>query len=78
LKHGAGRIFVVLKKQYLQIIVSQQELKNYLEEAPDGVIYFRMGSLLQGYLLPESKRNAFLEAVLKLKQRVLWKCCQDS
>ena len=50
-----------------------QELQKYLDEAADGVIYFSMGSNLQGHLMPETKRNAFLVAFSKLKQRVLWK-----
>jgi len=50
-----------------------QELQEYLDEAPDGAIYFSMGSNLQSYLMPESKVNAFLGAFSKLKQRVLWK-----
>jgi hypothetical protein len=33
---------------------------------------------LQGYLMPESNRNAFLGAFSKLKQRVLWKWESDT
>jgi hypothetical protein len=53
-------------------------MQKYLDEAPDGVIYFSMGSRLQGYLMPESKMNAFLGAFSKLKQRVLWKWESDT
>jgi UDP:flavonoid glycosyltransferase YjiC (YdhE family) len=67
-----------LKDKCLNTIVLHQELQKYLDEAPDGVIYFSMGSLLQGYLMPESKRNAFLGAFSKLKQRVLWKWESDT
>jgi len=62
----------------LRIIAFHQELQKYLDEAPDGVIYFSMGSILQGYLMPDSKRNAFLGAFSKLKQRVLWKWESDT
>ena len=55
-----------------------QELQKYLDEAPDGVIYFSMGSALQSHLMPESKRNAFLGAFSKFKQRVLWKWESDT
>ena len=55
-----------------------QELQKYLDEAPDGVIYFSMGSVLKGYLMPESKTNAFLGAFSKLKQRVLWRWESDT
>jgi glucuronosyltransferase len=37
-----------------------------------------MGSVLQGSLLPESVKNAFLQAFAKLEQRVLWKFETDS
>jgi glucuronosyltransferase len=50
-----------------------QDLKKYLDEAPHGVIYFSMGSDLQTSQMPESMREAFLEAFSQLKQRVLWK-----
>jgi hypothetical protein len=62
----------------LKIIILLQELQKYLDEAPDGVIFFSLGSHVQGYLMPESKRNAFLAAFSKLKQRVLWKWESDT
>jgi len=55
-----------------------QELQKYLDEAPDGVIYFSMGSNLRSTELPESKKNAFLGAFSKLKQQVLWKWESDT
>jgi UDP:flavonoid glycosyltransferase YjiC (YdhE family) len=63
---------------WLRIIVLLQELQKYLDEAPDGVIYFSMGSNLKSTSMPESKRNAFLGAFSKLKQRVLWKWESDT
>jgi glucuronosyltransferase len=78
LKYSAGHIFQVDKKIWLSIIVLHQELQKFLDEAPDGVIYFSMGSHIQSYLMPESKRNAFLEAFSKFKQRVLWKWESDT
>jgi hypothetical protein len=78
LKHSAGRIFVILKKKCLKKIALQQELQKYLDEAPDGVIYFSMGSNLQGYLMPEYQRNSFLGAFSKIKQRVFWKWESDT
>jgi len=50
----------------------------FLDEAPDGVIYFSMGSNLKSFQMPEDKKQAFLEAFSKLKQRVLWKWETDS
>jgi len=55
-----------------------QKLQKYLDEAPDGVIYFSMGSHIHGSLMPDSKSNAFLGALSKLKQRVLWKWESDT
>jgi len=55
-----------------------QDLQKYLDEAPDGVIYFSMGSNLRSTALPESKRNAFLGAFSKLKHHVLWKWESDT
>jgi glucuronosyltransferase len=55
-----------------------QELQKYLDDAPHGVIYFSMGSNLQSSQMPESKRNAFLEAFSKFKQQVLWKWETDT
>jgi len=54
------------------------ELQKYLDEVPDGVIYFSMGSNLKGYLMPEYKRNVFLGAFSKIKQRVIWKWESDT
>jgi UDP:flavonoid glycosyltransferase YjiC (YdhE family) len=43
-----------------------------------GVIYFSMGSNLHSSQMGDGKRQAFLEAFSKLKQRVLWKWETDS
>jgi glucuronosyltransferase len=53
-------------------------MRKYLDEAPDGVIYFGIHWLLQGYLMPESKMSAFLGAFSKLNQRALWKWESDT
>jgi glucuronosyltransferase len=45
----------------------------FIEEAAEGVIYFSMGSGLYSSDMPESKRQAFVEAFSKLKQKVIWK-----
>ncbi|XP_069697674.1 UDP-glycosyltransferase UGT5-like isoform X2 [Periplaneta americana] len=55
-----------------------KDLRRYLDEAKDGVIYFSMGSNIKSSDMTESQRNAFLEAFSKLKQRVLWKWETDS
>jgi hypothetical protein len=49
-----------------------------LDDAPDGVIFFSMGSNLQSSQLPDKKRDAFLKAFSELKQKVLWKWETDT
>jgi glucuronosyltransferase len=49
-----------------------------LDDAPDGVIYFSMGSNLQSSGLSDYKRDAFLKAFSELKQQVLWKWEADT
>ncbi|XP_069697670.1 UDP-glycosyltransferase UGT5-like [Periplaneta americana] len=55
-----------------------QDLKKYLDEATDGVIYFSMGSNLRSSQMPDYKRDAFLKVFSELKQRVLWKWETDN
>jgi hypothetical protein len=51
-----GIYFPNTLKKFLRLIVLHQELQKYLDEAPDGVIYFSMGSNLQSHLMSESKK----------------------
>ena len=53
--------------------VLPQDLKEYLDGAKEGVIYFNMGSVLQSVNFPVEKREAFIKVFAKLKQKVLWK-----
>ncbi|KAG8228488.1 UDP-glycosyltransferase [Ladona fulva] len=55
-----------------------EDIKKFMDDAKDGVIYFSMGSFLQSADLPESSRKALLEAFGELKQKVLWKWENDS
>nr|XP_018906826.1 PREDICTED: UDP-glucuronosyltransferase 2B1-like [Bemisia tabaci]XP_018906827.1 PREDICTED: UDP-glucuronosyltransferase 2B1-like [Bemisia tabaci] len=50
-----------------------RDIEKFIEDSPDGVIYFCMGSLLRAATFPEHKKNAFLYTFSKLKERVLWK-----
>lgn len=54
-----------------------EDLKNFLDEAKEGVIYFSMGSNLRSVQFPTEKREAFLKTFAKLKQKVLWKWEDD-
>ena len=49
-----------------------------MDDAPNGVVYFSLGSNLQSAQMPESKRNVLLRAFSKLKQNVLWKWENDT
>ncbi|CAO1437944.1 unnamed protein product [Diamesa hyperborea] len=49
------------------------DLKDYLDSADEGVIYFSMGSIVRATDWPVAKREAFIKSFGKLKQKVLWK-----
>ncbi|CAO1424279.1 unnamed protein product [Diamesa tonsa] len=50
-----------------------KNIQDYLDSADEGVVYFSMGSIIQATDWPVQKREAFVEAFGKLKQKVLWK-----
>ncbi|KAF5289138.1 hypothetical protein FQR65_LT02028 [Abscondita terminalis] len=49
------------------------DLKKYLDDAKEGVIYFSMGSALKSVDIPKEKREAFLKVFSRLEQKVFWK-----
>lgn len=50
------------------------DLREFLDSGSDyGIIYFSLGSIVQGTTLPISARDGLLRAFSKLKQKVLWK-----
>ncbi|PSN29898.1 hypothetical protein C0J52_27059, partial [Blattella germanica] len=55
-----------------------EDLQKYLDDAPDGVIYFSLGSNFYSSDMPDWKINAFLEVFSKLEQKVLWKWEKDT
>ncbi|CAG9767341.1 unnamed protein product [Ceutorhynchus assimilis] len=54
-----------------------QDLQEYMDNAPEGVIYFSMGSNLESKDLPETKKRAILNVLGKLNQKVIWKFEED-
>lgn len=50
-----------------------KDIQQFLDTAKEGVILFSMGSFIQSKKWPIDKRNAFVRAFGKLKQKVLWK-----
>lgn len=54
------------------------DIKTFMDEAKEGVIFFSLGSNIPDGKLPEHIKDAFVTAFSKLKQRVLWKIKTDS
>lgn len=54
------------------------DIKKFLDESPDGVVYFCLGSYVPTTQMPKEKLNIFINAIGKLKQRVLWKYEDES
>lgn len=44
-----------------------------MEEAPHGVVYFSMGTMLKSNQLPEELKKGLLDVFRGLKQTVIWK-----
>ncbi|KAG8228489.1 UDP-glycosyltransferase [Ladona fulva] len=55
-----------------------QDIKKFMDEAKEGVIYFSLGSNLKSAEMPEATRDALLAAFAELKQKVLWKWEADN
>ncbi|XP_076275158.1 UDP-glycosyltransferase UGT5-like [Rhynchophorus ferrugineus] len=54
-----------------------QDLQHFLDDAKDGVIYFNMGSILQGKDMPEDRKKILVNVLGRLKQKVIWKFEED-
>ncbi|XP_051153638.1 UDP-glycosyltransferase UGT5-like isoform X2 [Leptopilina boulardi] len=50
-----------------------QDIQEFLDNAPDGVIYFSLGSNLQSDQLSNNSLTALYGAFRTLKQKILWK-----
>lgn len=50
-----------------------QDLQTFLDESPDGVVYFSMGSLVRSESFSPDRLKALIDAFASLKARVLWK-----
>lgn len=50
-----------------------QEIQQFMDDAPDGVIYFSFGSIIEMDSIPEKLQSALQEAFSELPQRILWK-----
>ncbi|XP_059480683.1 UDP-glucosyltransferase 2-like [Neocloeon triangulifer] len=50
-----------------------KDLQEYMDGAKDGVIYFSMGSVIQGSEFPKEKLQVILDAFKELPQRIIFK-----
>lgn len=55
-----------------------QDIQQFIDGAPDGVIYFSFGSTVKMDTLPDRMQNALREAFAELPQRILWKFDGDT
>jgi len=55
-----------------------QDIQTFLDEAPEGIIYFSLGSMIRCDSFPLEIRHVFIEAFTQLSLRVLWKCNADN
>lgn len=46
---------------------------NFIEDSPQGIIFFSFGSIVKSASLPVHIENAFKEALAQVPQKVLWK-----
>ena len=49
------------------------DVKKWMDEAENGVIYFSLGSAIRGKDIPEEYRKILVKVFGKIKQRVIWK-----
>ncbi|XP_019870617.2 UDP-glycosyltransferase UGT5-like [Aethina tumida] len=54
-----------------------KDLKDYLDKAEHGVVYFSMGSVLKSKNMPKEKIDILIGAFKQLKQKLLWKWEDD-
>lgn len=49
------------------------ELENFMNSAENGVVYFSLGSVIQGEKLPQGVIQAILNVFGRMKYKILWK-----
>ncbi|TRY78677.1 hypothetical protein TCAL_13198 [Tigriopus californicus] len=55
-----------------------QDLKSYMDDAPEGVIYVSFGSVVKASQMSDERRVIFNNVFRRLKQKVLWKWEKDT
>ncbi|KAL1491899.1 hypothetical protein ABEB36_012421 [Hypothenemus hampei] len=54
-----------------------KDLKKFMDNAKEGVIYFSMGSILKPSNMPKDKKDIILKVLGSRKEKVLWKWDED-
>lgn len=55
-----------------------QDIQTFLDEAPQGVIYFSLGTMIRSDTFHSDILQAFIDVFTQLPFRVLWKCNPDN
>jgi glucuronosyltransferase len=55
-----------------------EDIKSFIESAEHGVVYFSLGGNLKPSKMKPEKQRDILAALLKLKQKVIWKWDDES
>jgi glucuronosyltransferase len=55
-----------------------EDLQEFLDSATEGVIFFSMGSFIDGIDWPLDKREVFVSVFGKLKQKVIWRYSNET
>lgn len=64
------------RKQLINLV--SQDLETYISEAPSGVIYFSLGSMIKATSISKERLAAMQRVFSELPQRVLWKWENDT
>uniref|UniRef100_T1GRG5 Glucuronosyltransferase n=1 Tax=Megaselia scalaris TaxID=36166 RepID=T1GRG5_MEGSC len=55
-----------------------KDIQDFIDSANDGVVYFSLGSFMKCADMPKEKLTIIIDALGKLKQKVLWKYEDES
>ena len=55
-----------------------EDIQNFIDESKHGVVYFSLGGNLKPSKMAAEKKEAIIEALSKIKERVIWKWDDDS
>jgi glucuronosyltransferase len=54
-------------------LLVRKDLREFLDGAVEGLIYFSLGSNVRSDTMTEGKKQIFMAAFAELPQRILWK-----